>query len=71
MARTKRQEAKWTQSIAVDSESFVEKIKGEMGFRARGRKIRHAGESFEFRETLKPHGATNALAYGNMFLRDR
>ena len=63
-------EAKWTQSIAIGSESFVEKIKKEMDFRARGRKIGHAGGSFELRETLKPYGATNDLAYGNMFLWD-
>ena len=63
-------EAKWTQSIAVGGESFIEKIKEALGFRARGRKIRRAGESFEFRETLQPYGTTNALASGNAFLWD-
>jgi 3-hydroxyisobutyrate dehydrogenase-like beta-hydroxyacid dehydrogenase len=70
-AENKGREAKWTQSIAVGNESFIEKIKEALGFRARGRKIHHAGDSFELRETLKPYGTTNALASGNTFLWDQ
>jgi putative transposase len=70
-ADNKGREAKWTQSIAVGGESFVEIIKEKMGFRARGRKIRLTADSFELRETLEPYGATNALAFGNTFLWDK
>jgi len=50
-AENKGRQAKWTQSIAVGSEPFFEKIKEALGFRARGRKIRRAGEFVELRET--------------------
>jgi hypothetical protein len=33
--------------------------------------INAAGGFFELRETLKPYGANNDLAYGNMFLWDQ
>ena len=32
-------EGKWTQSIAIGSEGFVEKTRQELGIRARGRKV--------------------------------
>jgi putative transposase len=32
-------EKKWTQSIAVGSKTFIEKMKDTLGYRARGRKI--------------------------------
>ena len=65
--KNKGRQAKWTQSVAVGGESFIEKIKEALGFRAKGRKIRRAGDSFEPRETLQPYGTTNALASGNPF----
>jgi putative transposase len=34
----------WTDSIAVGSRSFVEKMKEVFGFRAKGRKVIEAGE---------------------------
>ena len=70
-AENKGRQAKWTQRIAVGSEPFIEKVKEALGFRARGRKIRRAGDCFELRETLKSYGATNALASGNTFLWDQ
>jgi putative transposase len=70
-AKNKGRQAKWTQSVAVGGESFIEKIKEALGFRASGRKIRRAGDSFELRETQQPYGTTNALASGNTFLWDQ
>ena len=70
-AENKGRETKWTQSIAVDSEPFIEKIKEAIGFGARGRKIRHTGDSFELREALKPYGTTTALEPENTFLWDQ
>ena len=61
----------WTQRIAVGSQSFIEKIKEALGFKASGRKIRRAGDSFELRESLKPYGSTNAMDPGNTFLGDQ
>ena len=70
-AGNKGRETKWTQSIAVGGEPFIEKVKEALGFRTRGRKIRRAGDSFELRETMKPYGTTNALASGNTFSWDQ
>ena len=67
-AGNKDRETKWTQSIAVGGESFIEKIKQALGFRARGRKIRRADDAFELREILKPYGARTALELDNTFL---
>jgi len=64
-------ETKWTQSIAVGSESFIDRIKKTPGFKARGRKVRHTKDSFELRETLAPYGSTDPLETGNSFLWDQ
>ena len=61
-------EDKWTQSIAVGSRSFVEKMKGGLGFRATGRKIISADDTFELREVVAPYGKANHLICGNTFL---
>ena len=47
-------ENKWTQSIAVGSKPFIEKMKASLGFRAKGRKIICADETFELREMIGP-----------------
>jgi putative transposase len=47
-------ENKWTQSIAVGSKTFIEKMKESLGFRAKGRKIICADDTFELREVLTP-----------------
>jgi len=39
-------EDKWTLSIAVGSRSFVGKMKGGFGFRAKGRQIISADDTF-------------------------
>jgi len=44
------QENKWTQSIAVGSKTFVEKMKEALGFRVTGRKIISDDDTFELRE---------------------
>ena len=52
-------ENRWTQSIAVGSKTFIEKMKEAFGFRAKGRKIICADDSFELREVLTPYGKAN------------
>ena len=61
-------ENKWTQSIAVGSKTFIEKVKEALGFRAKGRKIICADDTFELREVLTPYGKANDLDSGNTFL---
>jgi len=46
--RARREE--WTDSIAVGSVAFVEKVKELLGFRAKGREVTEAGEGFQLRE---------------------
>ena len=43
-------ECKWTQSIAIGSEEFVEKTRQEFGIRARGRKVVEAAPAYQLRE---------------------
>lgn len=52
-------EAKWTQSIAVGSKSFVEDIKDKLGYRAIGRKVVGTGDGYELKE--------NVASYSNDF----
>ena len=50
-------ESKWSQSVAVGSKAFVEKIKNELGMRAVHRKTNKVDESFELREKQVPYSA--------------
>ena len=45
---------KWTETIAIGSRSFVEKIKAELGFKAKGRKIICAGSVLSFGKSRYP-----------------
>jgi len=64
-------ETKWSQSIAVGNEAYIKKIKEAIGFRARGRKIRQAGDAFELLETLKPYGSADFFKADNTLLWER
>jgi len=61
-------ETKWTQSIAVGSKTFIEKMKGALGYRVRGRKIICADDTYELREVITPFGNADNLDSGNPFL---
>ena len=61
-------EDRWTQSIAVGSRPFVEKMKVGLGFRAKGRKIICADDTFELREVIPAFGKTIEPDSGNTFL---
>ena len=47
----------WTGSIAAGSRFFVEKVKAILGFRAKGRKVKRAGEGYQPREGQAPYNA--------------
>jgi putative transposase len=64
----RERESKWTQSIAVGSKTFIEQMKESLGFRAKGRKIIGADDTFELRQMLRPYGKTDGLDSGNTFL---
>jgi len=46
---------KWTSSIAVGSEDFIETVKSLMGAMAFGRKSIEVGDSFQLRESQSPY----------------
>lgn len=45
-------QAQWTESIAVGSKSFLERIKGELGIQAKGRKILEKDGELQLREDM-------------------
>lgn len=47
---------RWSKSIAVGSESFVEQVKVELGFRAQHRQVAVADGLYTLRETGQPYG---------------
>jgi len=53
------------------SKAFIEKMKEALGFRAKGRKVICADDSFELRELLTPYGKANSQDSGNTFLWDQ
>lgn len=69
-ADNRAKENKWTQSIAVGSKTYVEKMKEALGFRAKGRKILFADDIFELREVLTPYGKAYNPEFGNTVLWD-
>ncbi|MDD2389994.1 MAG: transposase [Desulfobacterales bacterium] len=70
-ADNKGKENKWTQSIAVGSKTFINSIKQTLGFRAKGRNIVCADDTFELREALAPYGKATNPDSGNRFLWDQ
>ena len=61
-------EDKWTRTIAVGSRSFVKKMKEDLGFKAKGRKIISTDDTFELREAITPYGKVTEPDSGNTFL---
>lgn len=47
----------WTDSIAVGSKSFIEKVKSLLGFKAKGRDVIEGGEGYNLREEAAPYTA--------------
>ena len=45
-----RRQSRWTESIAVGSEAFVEKTKAELGIKASSREVREEDGAYELRE---------------------
>ena len=52
-----KRDGRWTESIAVGSNYFIERIKTAMGAMARGRTVRSINGGFELRETQSSYNA--------------
>ena len=50
-------EGKWTQSIAIGSQGFIEKTRRELGIKARGRKVVEGGSAYRLREPQVSYSA--------------
>ncbi len=50
-------DAKWSETIAVGSRSFVEKILEKLGVKVSGRKAVEAGDGYELKEDRAPYGS--------------
>ncbi len=48
-------DSKWTESIAVGSESYIQNVKALMGGMALGRKVLETGELFQLKEVQYPY----------------
>ncbi len=71
-----RREPRWTESIAVGSEEFVEKAKGQLGIRAIGREISGENDVYELRESEIPYdgifaGENSGLRLKNTYFWER
>ena len=51
----KLRDSKWTESIAVGSENFIEVTKNLLGIKAKGRKKTNNGKGYELREPPGPY----------------
>jgi REP element-mobilizing transposase RayT len=60
-------DGKWTESIAVGSESFVTETKELLGVNVRGRVVAERDGVFELRESVTPYNSI--LGHGNSSLR--
>ena len=67
---SREKEIKWSQSIAVGSKKYLEKIKNDLGFRAKGRKIISSDDIFELREGQEPYRSANRQDLANTLLCD-
>jgi putative transposase len=48
-------EGKWSESIAVGSEGFIQQTRDHLGYRAIGRKVHGKDGTFELRESIAPY----------------
>ena len=65
-----KRHGKWTESIAVGSESFVDAVKDELGIRAKSRIVHQDKDSYQLREGVGPyntifHTENNVLSHNN------
>ena len=56
----KRRQDIWADSIAVGSQSFVEKVKSLLAFKAKGRDVMKGGEAYHLREEPAPYMALSS-----------
>ncbi len=71
LTQTNKKEPAWTKSIAVGDKQFIEKTKGLLGDRAKGRKEITSETGFELREDILPYGGFDHFDTDNTFCWNR
>ena len=61
---TSARESKWSESIAVGSKGFVARVRNQLGFRAKGRKIIEMPQECQLREIQFPYSAISGVENG-------
>ena len=54
---TGRREACWTESVAVGKKKYLDNVKEQLGYRAKGRKVIKGGTGFELKESVVPYNS--------------
>lgn len=62
-------QGEWTESIAVGSKTFIEKMKALLGFRAIGRDVIEGGDGYQLRQGNVPYKALFGPEKDNMVLK--
>jgi len=62
----KERKEEWTESIAVGSRPFVEKVKALLGFRARGREVIEGADGYQVKEEPPTYNAFFGVEKGNI-----
>ena len=52
-----KRQRKWTESVAVGSESFIDTLKDKLGLRARSRMVHQDNKIYQLREAVDPYNA--------------
>ena len=61
LKRAPEREERYSKSIALGSQSFVETVQAKMGIKAIGRRSRESlGDAYELRETVESYGNENS-----------
>jgi len=66
----KSRKEEWTESIAVGSKAFVEKVKALLGFRALGREVIQGAEGYQIREDLSCYKALFGAEKGDIDMKN-
>jgi len=74
-ANSNQRENRWTEGIAVGSNSFVEKVKEKLGYKARGRRVAESRSGSELKEAVSAYNAyfeakTDPVSEKNSFFWD-
>ena len=68
--RYQARESKWSETIAVGSKRFVEATKGQLGIKAKGRRVLGEDGSYELREPAAAYGRDFGPKNGSLSLEN-